>query len=286
MVNFIKCIVDFFESMFRHKSGHGISILVPFRCPEKDHRSIIWKWIRRYWKHFLPGAEIVIGVDPASEDDPLIPFSKSAAVNDAASRAHGDIFCIVDADGLINILSVIRCARNIRKARREGRRLWYIPYRHFYRLNRKGSKLLLDSSPCDPYQFSVPPNPAFVQNTSGSQHGHWFGAMIQVMSREAFFEVGGWDPRFRGWGGEDSSAMRAMDTLYSPHKTMPFQVLHIWHPMLSVNGASPWVEWNERVWANQTTHGDNSKLSGEYYAANGDYGRMRKLLDEGFNSEL
>jgi len=278
-------MVNLFKSIFRRKSGYGISILVPFRCPdETNQRAIIWKWVRQYWEHHLPDAEIVMGVDPVSEADPSIPFSKSAAINAAAAIAKGDVFVIVDADGIIEIPSVILCAENIRKARRKHHKLWYIPYRHFFRLNQKAAQIVLASSPTDPYQFGKPPDPSFIQNTQGSQYGHWFGAMIQIMPREAFFEVGGWDPRFRGWGGEDSSALRAMDTLYSPHKTVSAQVLHIWHPMLSTEGARAWVEWKERVWAGQTTHSDNSKLSGEYYAANGNYGRMRKLLDEGLKS--
>ena len=79
--------------------------------------------------------------------------------------------------------------------------------------------------------------------------------MIQIMPSEAFWEVGGWDERFRGWGGEDHAAMRATDTLYWRHKTMPVQVLHLWHPMISPDGTSDWVHWRERVWANQTRVG-------------------------------
>ena len=58
--------------------------------PRASHRARNWKWLENYWRKQLPGAEIVLGEDKR----PLgIPFSKSAAVNDAAKKAHGDIFC-------------------------------------------------------------------------------------------------------------------------------------------------------------------------------------------------
>lgn len=267
------------RKLFRCK-GNGISILVPFHCEDQNsQRAKNWRWLRRYWKAQLPGAEIIIGIDRGKREDQ--PFSKAAAVNDAAKRAHGDIYVIVDADGYMEASAVLHCANEIRKAEQKGLRLWFIPYRHFYRLNEPASQLLLNSSPQKPYLFSTPPRSEYVQNTSGSQLGHWYGALIQILPRTAFRRVGGWDPRFRGWGGEDHAAMRAADTLYWPHKTLPTQVLHVWHPMISQTGFSEWVDWRERMWEGQAASGANDALSGRYYGANGDRKRMRQLVDEG-----
>ena len=104
--------------------------------------------------------------------------------------------------------------------------------------------------------------------------------MIQIMSRKAFERMGRWDCRFRGWGGEDHSAMRAMDMLYWRHKTTPNQVLHLWHPMLSHVGTEPWVEWKYRLWDKQPKSGSNGRLAGRYSNAFGDVKKMRALLNE------
>ncbi len=104
--------------------------------------------------------------------------------------------------------------------------------------------------------------------------------MIQVMPHEAFRAVGRWDCRFRGWGGEDHSAMRAMDMLYWRHKTTPNQVLHLWHPMLSKFGVSSWVQWKDRLWDNQIKAGTNGILATRYSNAFGDVKKMRALVDE------
>jgi hypothetical protein len=107
--------------------------------------------------------------------------------------------------------------------------------------------------------------------------------MIQIMPREAFAAVGGWDTRFRGWGGEDHSAMRCMDMLYWRHKTTPNQVLHLWHPMLSNVGTEKWVDWKNRLWEGQPRAGTNGQLASRYSNAFGDVEKMRKLINESRN---
>lgn len=281
MFHSISNTINWAKTWLRHRGGSGLSILVPFHCSLDQHqRAENWAWLRKHWECELPHAQIVMGDDPTSSQDPSIPFSKSAAVNDAASRAKGDIFVIIDADGLIDTASILHCAEKIREAEKKDRRLWYVPYRQFYRLTEKASRRVLQSPPCESLEFPVPPPPCDILNTSGSQHGHWYGAGIQIMSRSAFWEVGGWDERFRGWGGEDHAAMRAMDTLYWRHKTLPGQFLHIWHPMFSTLETASWVDWKDRVWENQISAGANDALSGRYYGAYGDRKRMRKLVNE------
>ena len=269
------------------QKGHGISLIVPFHCPKSsDQRAKNWRWLKSYWKHHLPGAEIIMGEDKVSKRKPSIPFSKSMAVNHGAKQAKGDVFVIIDADGYISAHSILLCAGRIRRARERDQKLWFVPYRQFYRLTKEASAKVLCSDPKDPYRFPTPPAACHTQNDSGSRYGHWWGAGIQICPREAFECVGGWDERFRGWGGEDHAAMQAMDTLYWRHQTLPGQHLHIWHPMLSDNneeGAedkSGWVGWKYRVWNNQKSSGANDKLSTRYYGAKGHVKRMRKLVKE------
>jgi len=270
--------IKFHLCRFFRVKGYGISILVPLHldgsCKRREEN---WDWLKRYWEKNLPGAEIIIGHD---KDAGEIPFSKSVAVNDAAIRAHGDILVIVDADVYISVESVLHCAKEIRTATKRGNKLWFMPYRHLFRLTEQVSNKVIASDPLHPYAVSFPPaewefsNKAFFQDIPASRVGHWYGAMIQIMSKSAFYEVGGWDPRFRGWGGEDHAAMVAMDTLYGPHKTIPSQVLHLWHPVLTVDGPNG----KKRLWSNQ--RGNNDVLSGRYYYSLGNYKRMRKLIDE------
>lgn len=261
----------------QERKGFGITVIIPFRRSDKFPRQKRnFKWVKKYIKCNLPWAQVVVGHDVRTD----LPFSKSAAINEAARRANGDVFVILDADGYLAIDAILYCAKKIRQARERGHKLWYVPYRQFYRLTDAASRRVLKSQPCYPYQFPTPPYPSDVQNTSGSGHGHWFGALVQIVPREAFDVCGGWDERFRGWGGEDHSAMRMTDTLYWQHKTLPGQVLHLWHPMMGRDGLETWVEWSERLWDNQETPGLNNRLATRYSRANGDVEKMRAIVNE------
>jgi glycosyltransferase involved in cell wall biosynthesis len=262
----------------KSRRGHGISILIPFRANVNQIqrlRNVIW--LKRYWKAQLPSAEIIIGKDSQTDR----PFSKSVAVNNAASKAKGDIFVIVDADGFIDADSVIYCANEIRAAEKKGKALWFVPYRMFYRMTEAASTKLLASDPANPCKFGQPLESQHILGDTDPAYGHWYGAMIQICSRKAFYTVGGWDERFVGWGGEDSAAMRAMDTLYGLHKTLPGQVLHIWHPQIGPSGVAEIVHWKERMWEGQAETNVNDHLNEEYYGAWMRPERMRKLVDEG-----
>ncbi len=265
------------------KPGEGISLLVPFRT-DMAHRGDLWAWLHRYWNCRLPGVEIVIGHDKKAERKFFKkPFSKTSAVNDAFQRSHGDVIVILDADAYIDEAVVAHCAGRIRSAVAAGGRMWFVPYRRIYRLTRAATRRVLRSKPCDPYRFPSPPAPEDTEGQEGSMYGHRYGALIQVMPREAFEIVGGMDCRFRGWGGEDVSFLRALDTLYTKHKNTPNDVLHLWHP---IKKAGDWLSpqgawWETRVWNGQKKPQANDKLAVKYWHATFNPEKMRKLVNEG-----
>lgn len=250
------------------RKGRKISLLVPYR-DDGSRRSATWNWLSKYWEHELPGANIVIG------HNGHVPFCKTMAVNDAFIHSKGDVVVILDADCYIPGAVILEAAKSIRQARRKGRKLWFVPYRHFYRLTNAASQRVLNSNPEDPYHFSTPPAPHDTEaNALRSSFGHWWGALIQVMPREAFALVGGMDPRFEGWGGEDVSFMHTLDTLYAHHKTVNSDVLHLWHPVTVGRN------WWERKWDGQVVTGQNDTLSWRYKDAVGDPYRMKRLIEE------
>lgn len=277
---FFHWIFFFLCRIFRVR-GYGISLIVPlFLDDPEGQRAKNWHWLRRYWRVQLPGSEIIIGRDEEAETNHT-PFSKSVAVNQATRKALGDIFVIVDADVFVPRRAVLLCAKEIRHAERRGRRLWFIPYRRVFRLTREASAKILASSPWHPASASEEDvtNTGKFDGTPISSIGHWYGAMIQIISRRGFEIVGGWDPRFKGWGGEDHAAMVATDTLYGPHKTLPTAVVHLWHPVLTESVKDD-PTGRKRLWANQQLAGVNNALSGRYYWSHGNAQRMRKLVDE------
>ena len=250
--------------LLRRKKYHKkISLLVPFRADDEG-RQRNWDWLRQYWEHELPEAEIVIGKDRK------YPFSKTTAVNYAAKRARGKYFVILDADAFVRGSAIREAVHRIERAERDGHRLWFVPYRRLWRLTETATERLISSPPdCPPRYFGG----CDVTGMEGSHHGRRFGAMAQVMPREAFFVAGGMDPRFRGWGGEDVSFVRAVDTLWAKHKTIDATLYHLHHEKIG-------SDWRNRVWRGQDRARVNENMATRYDRANNQYDKMRELTAE------
>jgi glycosyltransferase involved in cell wall biosynthesis len=254
--------------MMRHWPPIQVSLLVPFRPdPDAPHRARLWDWLQRYWAYELPYAEVVTG-DSRGE-----VFSKSAAVNAAARKAQGRIFVIIDSDVYLPGAVIRQCATDIDAALRRDQRLWFIPYRHLYRLTEPATEQVLASHPRYPLRFPSPPPGDEVGGTEGSAHGHRFGAMVQIVPRECFEAVEGWQERFVGWGSEDVVQVRVQDTLYGRHKTTDNDVLHLWHPRIGES-------FTDRMWAGQMSPRANEALASRYNQATYDPVRMRALVED------
>lgn len=270
--------------MFKRRKKNLISLLVPIGGNDPT-RQRNWRWLRRYWECRLPDAEIVIGRD--REQDRCwrrkkpIPFSKAAAINDAFRRSHGDIIVILDSDAYLDADWIQHCAARLRMQRRKGVQSWFVPYHHLYRLTRRASARLMTSDPCHPLQFSSPPPAGDVDGRDGSGPLNVYGAMCTIVPREAFIEVGGMDPRFRGWGAEDYAFALALDWLWGRRHHTPNDILHVWHPSFMTGGQGKL--WQVKMWENQTEPGMNDALGVRYQKAAGDPDAMRRLVNEGFN---
>jgi hypothetical protein len=255
-----------------------ISLLVPFQGNELT-RVADWQWLKEYWEYHLPDCEILVGGDPTSRHRwQRRAFSKTHAVNHLFKKSKGDIIVILDADAYLDAKVVTHCAERLRSARRRDVRTWFIPYQHIYRLTFDATAELLETNPAHPLKFSSPPPRYDVQDTHGSGIGRRFGAMCQIMPREAFETVGCMDPRFRGWGGEDCSFMHAVDALWGPHKNTPNDILHLWHSRIQSRSS---LSWEIREWEHQENGRTNDWLSSQYNNSIGNAKKMRVLVDEG-----
>lgn len=254
-----------YERRFAHQPK--ISLLIPFSTKSKK-RGEEFKWLLNYWKHELPYAEVVVGRSRSE------PFCKGEALNDAARRATGKVLVILDADAYLYGSVIESCADRILEEMNSH--LWYVPYRHLYRLNKEISGKIIKSDPKNPLRLpSPPPSEYVVGDGLQSKYGHRYGAMIMIFPREALDAVGRYfDERFKGWGGEDIALLRALDTLYGKHKTTDNDVLHLWHPVIGDS-------YKTRVWKGQDKGQANKKLSNRYNRATRNPSKMREMVEEG-----
>jgi predicted glycosyltransferase involved in capsule biosynthesis len=245
-----------------------ISLLIPFSSHDPERIST-FKWVLEYWRNELPKAEIVIGVSHSK------PFCKGEALNHAAKQATGKVLVILDADAYMSGAVIERCADRI--IEETENHLWYVPYRHLYRLDQEISRAITESDPADPLRLSSPPPLEHVENGQSSKYGHRYGAMIMMFPREALDVIGGcFDERFRGWGGEDVALLRALDTLYGKHKTTNNDILHLWHPFIGDS-------YMNRRWDGQRDNQANKNLANAYNRATRNPSQMRKLVEDGCN---
>ena len=250
---------------FLKRKQPKISLLIPFSSTD-TYRQKNLNWLLEYWKHELPDAEVIIGKSHSRI------FSKAEALNDAVSRSKGKILAIVDADAYIPG-AVLDEAADMMLANLDNN-LWYVPYRRLYRLTYEAAKLVIDSDPSNPYRFPSPIPESMIHNAGHStKYGHRHGAMLMMFPRQAYDTIGGFDERFKGWGGEDVCLLHTLDTLYGKHKTTNNEIYHLWHPFYGDT-------YQQRHWAGQTGGGSNKNLSSEYNRATGKPKEMRKIMDD------
>ena len=144
---------------------------------------------------------------------PTDEWSKGAAVNPVANRTTSEILILADADSFV---APEHLDRAIGQA---GIRGWAMPHSVVKRLDRESSDRLIRGMPGR-------------QRLERSAYPALPGGGILVVTREAWDMVGGFDPRFRGWGGEDHCIGLALRCLtgneINPRRICP--LIHLWHP--------------------------------------------------------
>lgn len=254
----------FFDIFFLIPKRPKISLLIPFSTDD-PFRQANFNWLLEYWKHELPGAEIIIGESKSKV------FCKAEALNDAVAKSTGKILVILDADAYFDGNVIEHCADKILKSRHP---LWFVPYRRLYRLTKEATAMVTESDPKCPFKFPHHVPEEYIENAGHKiTYGHRYGAMCMIFSYKAYRKIGGFDERFKGWGGEDVCLLRALDTVYGKHKTTNSNIFHLWH---SIFGHT----YEERRWEGQESGGSNWIISKRYGQADKNPSMMRKILEE------
>lgn len=184
-----------------------LSIIIPFYT-DCHQRVKIFKWVIRYYKKYCPDAQICVGSSSHS------PFSKAKAVNEAFKKATGSILAIIDADIICNP-NVLLNADHLLKTSP-----WIIPYEHVCNISKKSTNELLNKEPTWPLSSNF----SFVYRSQLPVGG------ANILKRESFEAIGGFDERFQGWGGEDDAFVAAMNTICGHYTRTNDTLFHLWHP--------------------------------------------------------
>ena len=219
---------------------NNVSVLIPYKAVD-EYREKNWSWIKRRYEIIMPNAEICMG-DYSGE-----PFCKSVAVNNAAKKATRDIFIIADADIVFNIDQIKNAIEAL------SFHPWVIPYRSFFRLNPDETDEMWKKSP------------DIILNEADFQECHKHGISnryelvggINVLPRKYFEKVGGFDERFKGWGGEDDAFQMAVDTLCGHYYRIETAMWHLYHPKGSKEHSSNNCRILDEFYCNKETISQN-----------------------------
>lgn len=220
----------------------NVRLIVPRRA-DGGHRDHLWAFCEAYWRKDFPVAAIVEGHHDGG------PFNRSAAINQAA-EGEWDVAVILDGDTILDAELVEQAAES---AYRTGKLV--LPFRARHMLNKQGTRRILAGhhGAWD----------RFVQQTIGTKHV----SSCVVVPRDLWDEIGGFDERFEGWGGEDDAFHAACNALAGVER-LRGAAWHLWHE------TSPWRDHRSPLYRQALA------LSDRYVAARGDTEAMRKLLAE------
>lgn len=149
------------------------------------------------------------------------PFNKSWGYNVAVRYASTPILAFGDADVILPAAQLQQAVELCMSS--------YVavnPYRRLIDLTAEESALVGQGD------FDLhPERPDNRQNRQAiGEHVVFCGGLF-LIRRDAFIHLGGWDERFRGWGGEDDAMTYKLERARLPATELDDRpALHLWHP--------------------------------------------------------
>lgn len=183
----------------------SVSVLVPYTSGDM-WRERAWAFVKAKYESEHPDWELIEG---SCEGE----WSKGAAVADAFDRASGDVVIVADADSYTDADTMRNAV-----AQTGDQHQWIVPHLKVFRLSIAGTRRVYRG---DPVHYG---------HTIREVYAGLPGGGITVLTRSAYAYVGGIDPRFKGWGGEDISFGWALETLCGPGGRLNGDLWHLWHP--------------------------------------------------------
>lgn len=205
------------------------TVVVPFDGCGDPHRDAALEFVVA-WIGALGYPVVVERAEPGE------PWSKGAVVDRAVQRTETAGLIISDGDVVVHHHAIATCASAVVSGW-----AWAYPHDLVYRLSPRVTLDVLAHRTKGPSHFlgggSLERRP----------HAAPRGGGLVVLSRDAYDAVGGIDPRFYGWGGEDISFGRALDTLAGPAYTLREPMWHLYHEPQEIRPGRRASEESERL---------------------------------------
>jgi GT2 family glycosyltransferase len=215
----------------------------------------------RWLAHWTELQTIVVEQDTAPRLDPSLPsamtacfaynpgsFNKSWGFNIAARLAQRAILIVGDADVVAAhtlVTAVERCRDGVAAVK---------PYRRMIDLTSEESARVRAGE----WSFT-PPRPAGTPPSREAKNEYVvFAGGLFVIQRDVYLRIGGFDERFRGWGGEDDAMSVKLRRAQIPMAEIDKEpALHLWHPRSrETTLGQPHYEVNARLLADYDAYSE------------------------------
>lgn len=193
----------------------NVSVIIPISLNDKN-RAPLFRWVKGFYEKMLPDVELCIGAFNNK------PFSKAKAVNYAAKKAKRDVLVITDADIFYDPLLLKLSIDQLNS------HPWIIPFNNVLNIDKESTFNLLKTEPQWPIPISLQTHPR--------PHGPHLKGGVNIVPRQHFESIHGFDERFIGWGGEDDAFTASLTHLCGHYKRMEGTIYHLWH---THNNSSP-----------------------------------------------
>lgn len=232
----------------------NVQVVIPY-AQLNEHRDRLFRYVLEFYDEI----EMRVVLGTASNDGSSATFNHPKAINAAVEKSDADVLVICDADTLPSgdwMGAIEKVGLGIWP--------WSMPQR-YRKLGASATWRILEGS----------------YGVEGAQDDEcdWVGdgvswAGFQIVRRESFLHMGGWDERFIGWGSDDTCFGLAMDTLVGKHVRFDGHAEHLWHPQ------TPDDSYRHANW------GEQRKITEEYMEAAGDSESMAKVVEGSGSSFL
>jgi hypothetical protein len=223
----------------------SVDVLIPWNDSRDPDRQAAFGYVCGHYLRNHPDWGLCVGTYRGE------PWSKGSALRLAASQSSADVLVVADADVILEPTALSFVLERLPK---DG---WAVPHFDVFRLSREATSDLYAGSEAD-YQ------------RAWRTHRGPPGGGVTIVTRAAWDTVGGVDPRFHGWGGEDICFGWALGVLAGNPFRARFPLTHLWHEPLAPRGELHHPRGSD----------ESEALVERYRKAKNDVDEMRALVDE------
>jgi hypothetical protein len=192
-----------------------VAVVFPWRDQRDKDRRRSKAWLTEWYGEMHPEWDLIL-----TDGEGAGPWNKPTAINYGVRLAKAlgaQVVVVSDTDVFPLDDQLATAARHAMVAP------WVVPHGRVLRLRQEPTAQLLKRRPGP--EMRVPTSPLVRSSYRGMAGGGLF-----VIRVDNFLSIGGFDPRFTGWGAEDSAFGVCADTLLGAHlRYEHIPLVHMYH---------------------------------------------------------